>query len=340
MKKFLLVLLMVLAAFSSRAMASNPADKIQQMQEDLGATAELQMENNGKVLACKDGGTKTVTVSINADQIEYLGNYNSCREGTSERDGIYKITVRGNEVLTDTESRSINGELFDAATSGDLVKAKNLILRKADLNFTARKLSDDGSYIDGWTTLMSAVVNGHVEMVQLLVASGADVNMKDSNGATGLWLAANSGNLPIVRILVTKGAALNDQNAGGLTSLMIATVGGHYDVVKYLLASKADVNLKHKEGDTALMFALASGRNEIASLIIDAGADLNIQNKYGVTALIIAANENNVEMAGKLLDKKADPNRKIEGGKTALDIASFRGNTLITEMLKKASPAL
>ena len=49
---------------------------------------------------------------------------------------------------------------------------------------------------DGWTPLHWAVVNGHEETVELLLANGSDVNAKDNDGETPLdWADGEIANL-------------------------------------------------------------------------------------------------------------------------------------------------
>ena len=43
----------------------------------------------------------------------------------------------------------------------------------------------------GWTALHWAALNGHKEVVQLLISNGADVNAKNSDGKTPADLAMN-----------------------------------------------------------------------------------------------------------------------------------------------------
>jgi ankyrin repeat protein len=60
--------------------------------------------------------------------------------------------------------------------------------------------------VDGRTPLMIAARAGNIEIVQALLAKGADVNAKDSEGKTALELAKERGDAKVVELLKQSGA--------------------------------------------------------------------------------------------------------------------------------------
>lgn len=337
MKLYQILATILISTFCVQAYAVELPDDAQKMLDDLGAP-DAQQQNNGKLFNCIHGGTKRVTVSLLGDATIFSADYHNCREPHSTRDEHYEIMMQNNEIIGRTSKRYINGELFDAVLDNDIVKVRELIRRKANVNYFESLFREDQGYIDRWTSLMWAASNGNTEMVKLLVKAGAWVNYLNSDVVNAVWLAASKGHLATVRELVKNGAYINNRNSENVTPLMVAAMNGHYDVVQYLLAAKAPINLVHKDndGDSALMFALAQGHTNIARLLIDSGADINIRNKFGITALMIAVAEGNEEITQKLLDKKADLTVKTENGMTALDIAIGKGYSNIAELIKQA----
>ncbi|MBM3793824.1 MAG: ankyrin repeat domain-containing protein [Acidobacteria bacterium] len=75
--------------------------------------------------------------------------------------------------------------------------------------------------LDKLTPLMFAVAYGPVDMVRLLLESGADVNARDTRGMTPLMLAVASEQQDpaIVKLLLSRGARREDKSAAGETAL-------------------------------------------------------------------------------------------------------------------------
>ncbi len=322
-----------LSAVAEGQPASALPAEAQQMLDDLG-TPEVQLRNNDKIQPCIHGGSKKITVSLLENTTIFSAEYSSCREPGSTRDGYFEVIVRNGEIIGQSSKRSISGELFDTVQVGDVAKVKELISKKADVNYTDTIPTTDGGSIEGWTPLMSAAVYGNTEIVKLLIKSGAWVNFMNSRAVTALWLAVGNGNLDVVKMLVVNKAYINNRNSEDVTPLMHASMNGHFNVVKFLLGAKADMNIVHKDGDSALMLALANGHSEVARLLIDSGANIDIQNRFGVTALMIAIAEDNEEMVRKLVEKNANFSANTNDGKTALDVAKSKGNEKIIKMLR------
>ena len=62
---------------------------------------------------------------------------------------------------------------------------------------------------DGRTSLIYASRNGHLDVVQLLLAQGAAVNQADNNGWTPLIFTSEKGHLDVAQLLLVQGAAEN-----------------------------------------------------------------------------------------------------------------------------------
>ena len=121
----------------------------------------------------------------------------------------------------------------------------------------------------------------------MLLAKGADVNAKATDGSTALIDAAlgnddaiaqllpsspssKDDRLDIVQALLAKGAEVNAKQKNGATALMMASLKGRFDIVRVLLAKGADVNAKEEHGGTALDAAAAGGHADTRALLAQA----------------------------------------------------------------------
>ncbi len=197
--------------------------------------------------------------------------------------------------------------LFGAVEVNDVKGAREKLAEGADVN--AR---DAG----GMTPLMWAAVRGHLDMVQLLVEKGAQVNAKDTFiGNTPLHDAAQERK-------EDKGAT---EHAGGLKIVTyITTNRDRPQIVRYLLAHGAEVNATNKHGETPLHKAVKSGRKATVEVLLNNGAALELQAGYKAnTPLMTASEEGELEIVKLLLDKGAKVNARGKYQESALMQAAF-----------------
>lgn len=94
------------------------------------------------------------------------------------------------------------------------------------------------------SSLQQAVEDGSLEMLDLLLKAGADVNAPAARrrGATAIQLAAITGSLGIAETLIHLGAVVNVSRAeeDGRTALEGAAEHGRIDMVQYLLSEGAE----------------------------------------------------------------------------------------------------
>ncbi|XP_067430803.1 KN motif and ankyrin repeat domain-containing protein 1-like isoform X1 [Thunnus thynnus] len=125
----------------------------------------------------------------------------------------------------------------------------------------------------GYTPIMLAALAAvetpeDMRVVEQLFTKG-DVNAKASQaGQTALMLAVSHGRMDMVQALLAQGAEVNLQDDEGSTALMCASEHGHADIVKLLLAQPdCNATLSDSDESTALSIALEAGHNDIAVLL-------------------------------------------------------------------------
>jgi ankyrin repeat protein len=166
--------------------------------------------------------------------------------------------------------------------------------RQGDAVSVARILDEDPGLLSlvwrGETLLTTAVRNGHLDLVRLLLERGAEVNQANGYGATALDYAVGRGHEEIVSILVSSGADPSRKGYRDKTALMSASMGGHVAVIRLLLRSMEDRGLDERDsyGITALCYACFEGHADVLRALLLAGADRTIASNIGTTPLHIA----------------------------------------------------
>jgi uncharacterized protein len=245
------------------------------------------------------------------------------------------VNARTSEICRGSFTPACGGAtaLIMASFTGHLDIVQALLAKGADVNAKM----DDGATALGMATLAGSPLLlalgvapapdscrppscPIVEIVQALLARGADVNAKDKGGGTVLMAASATGHLDIVQALLDKGADVNAKGNLG-TALIGASAAGHLDVMQTLLDKGADVNAKGALGTTALMGASFAGHLDIVQALLARGADVNAPMNNGNNALMGASRAGRVDVVRALLAKGADVNARTNNGMTALTVA-------------------
>jgi ankyrin repeat protein len=167
-----------------------------------------------------------------------------------------------------------------------------LLAHKADPNARLKApllqrhhTAGDGSLGAGATPLMRAAKSGDVEMMKVLIASGADPRVTMPNQSTVLMYAAGLGwrdgspaapsydqgapeeAAAAIELLLGLGLDINATNNNGETALHVAVTGrGDETIVKTLIAHGANLQAMNKRGQTPLAAATAS-RKDVSRLV-------------------------------------------------------------------------
>ncbi|MGE3807480.1 MAG: suppressor of fused domain protein [Gemmataceae bacterium] len=153
-------------------------------------------------------------------------------------------------------------KMDEAVSSGNVQAARDLLEHRPELLTT---------YFICTTWLHHAARRDNVEMIELLVSSGIDVNSpRERHPDNALGDAARYGCVNVARWLLDHGAKIrpSTQEGGGGT-LIGAVNSGSLELVQLLLERGADVNGSYGENPrmNALSHAIAYGHKEIADLL-------------------------------------------------------------------------
>lgn len=239
-----------------------------------------------------------------------------------------------------------HSEIIGAAGKGDLATIQKLLKPDPTLVFVKDR--------KGLTALDYAAMNGHDNVVELLLANKADVHATNENGGQPLHYGACYGHPHIVELMIANKADVNAKDRDTVTPLHCAAYGGYKDVVAILLKNKADINSKDKDGDTALHAAVRNGHKEVVDLLLANGADVNARTiSLGLTPLDEAAaygrtdswsqmkswlgdktkSQRSKDLTELLLDHGSDAKARGKDGWTPLHLAAFWRNGNTAELL-------
>lgn len=192
---------------------------------------------------------------------------------------------------------------------------------------------------DGMTPLIRAVKRGELKKVEGLIRLGADVNVRDSDGAVALRHASihgSGGRRQIVEILIEAGADVNLADDSGNTPFL-QSIGSRHGYDKLFLEAGGDIHAKTNQGYTTLMAAVGCGDFELLEFLIGRGLDVNARTETGWTAVHQAARYSGgyfgpevedrlgraLSMLNLLIEKGADLHAITETGETAVHCAGF-----------------
>lgn len=148
--------------------------------------------------------------------------------------------------------------------------------------------SPQSPYIYGSTMLHKACKENSLFHVKEILKNKNEneVHCIDQQGLMPLHIAAKEGNLEIVRLLVESGAKVNArQTTWGVSSLDYACEAGNTPVAEYLIDHGADVTARDLSKWTPLHRGCYSGVLEIVKLLVKKGGDLSARDALGYTPL-------------------------------------------------------
>ncbi|KAG2503012.1 hypothetical protein JM18_009682 [Phytophthora kernoviae] len=186
---------------------------------------------------------------------------------------------------------------------------------------------------DGYTALLCAAQNGHVDVVLLLLEQGADIEKTNGKGCTALICAAQNGHEETVRNILEKGADIELATDDGYTPLIIAAQNDQAEVVQLLLEKGADIEIADDNGYTSLIFAAQNGHADIVNIILDSGAAIDTESNDGSTALLVATLFSQLRAVSSLVDHGANVDFPDSSGKTSLMVAAQKGDAAVMQLL-------
>jgi len=242
-------------------------------------------------------------------------------------------------------------DLLEAARNGNAVIVEKLLNSRAKrggpLASLRRGPSSNFQDSSGYSALHHAALNGHRDVVVLLLEHEASPNIVDIKGSTPLHLAAWAGHTDIVRLILTQGVRvtqINLKNKDNETAVHCGAQYGHAAVVSLLLKYGADPKTRNVRDETALDLAAQYGRLETVEALIRThpeliSAYLNTAQQSVITAkttpLHAASRNGHRKVVDALLDAGFPVSIQTSMG-TALHEAALCGKVDVVRRLLEA----
>ena len=224
-----------------------------------------------------------------------------------------------------------------AACAGDLAKVQEFIEQGTAID------ANDGA---NWTALVWAVNAGQIEVAEFLINNNSDVNIAyGRQNQSLLHQAAQTDSVELIELLIDKGIDVNVKNRTGQTPLHLACRSGNKEVVELLIDKGADVNAKAQSQNQfitvrkPLYIAVQSGNREIVELLLSKGAEvtaemLSLAEQRGYTEIVeVLQQHSNVYDVG--LTNISAPISCVQGETVSLNVTlenhgEFSGSRDIT----------
>lgn len=261
-------------------------------------------------------------------------------DGGGDRDSSLSIGTKSKleKYSADTKKNVVNktkdgcSPLFMACKSGLVNKAKYLLQScGADIEQKGHYEAPENNHIHLVPPIWVAAVSGHLDVVKLLVANGADLNSLSDTGSTTLrsvcFMCIDDDGLQVEQF---EGPIFMDDEDNECTHNSEDT---YFEIVKYLVEKGADISRPNFNGGTCLINSIHNLK--LTRYLLDSGADINACDNQSKTALHYAIQQNRLEVTKLLLARGANCRLLANGCDDALQLACIGGHAEIFDYLIK-----
>ncbi|EDV25511.1 uncharacterized protein TRIADDRAFT_23713 [Trichoplax adhaerens] len=212
--------------------------------------------------------------------------------------------------------------LLDSAARNDIDEVRQLLEAKVNPNV---------ANCDGLTALHQAVIDNCLEMCQLLINFGADVNALDKESWSPLHAACMCGHVDIAKLLIDNDADVVALNIDGLMPCDMAEDEPMVFYIDEVMESKG----LNEESVMAIRNRAADQMLDDIKDAVRSGRDLEVTDEHGATALHIACANGYYDVAEYLLKNGAKVDKKDKDGWEPIHAAACWGQDGVLELLVK-----
>ncbi|XP_055620117.1 protein phosphatase 1 regulatory subunit 16A isoform X4 [Toxorhynchites rutilus septentrionalis] len=237
----------------------------------------------------------------------------------------------GNQQHMSSYKRHITFEdsvvLLEAAARNDIAEVAKLL---------QKGVTPDATNMDGLTALHQCCIDDNAEMLNLLLDFGANVNAQDSERWTPLHAAATCGHLNLVKILIARGANLLSVNADGNMPYDICDDEEALDYIEAEMSKRGVTQELIDETRAATETQMLKDLQDIAAQ----GGDLEVPDSQGATPLHIASANGYTRAVEFLLEQHVSTDAVDHDLWTPVHAAACWGHLEVLEMLAQSGADL
>jgi ankyrin repeat protein len=269
------------------------------------SNANVELENKDEVTAlsiAKAKGYKEISKMLVEAQ-----NITQLKRGDTEDLFLSSVKNKISEAMLYHDNTKVENLLkdIDAAQYGQSLLRHALFSNNIEVVDILVKNGVDINavcYFNDYTVLMEAVIEGNEAFVNKLINCNADIERVNVKGNSALMLAVLHDRLDIANSLIAHNANIDLVNSNSKSVLMLAITYNFPDIAKSLIEHGADINLVDSQKNSALMLALSYNQLDTAKLLIEHNANIKLENTYKETPLIIATKKDFDEIIKILVD--------------------------------------
>ncbi|QDH18745.1 hypothetical protein wCauA_03885 [Wolbachia endosymbiont of Carposina sasakii] len=215
------------------------------------------------------------------------------------------------------DQTSLTTDLTHAIENDDFKRLEEYIDQHIDKYNVNREL------LDKLPLLSWAACKNSVNVAQLLLSIGADIDIRCDQNWTPLHYAVSAGQYDMVRFLVDQGASILAKDNNVKTPLRIVNELGNTEVANFLRAKL----------DKYLFSAIERKDIRKVSDFLDGGANIEAKGINNQTPLCVASCKGNLYVLKLLLSRNAKVNVQDDSRKTPLHYAAREGHSDVAELL-------
>lgn len=202
-------------------------------------------------------------------------------------------------------------------TNGYYYKLKENNFYERIKSFVEQGADIDSLNKENMTSLLDVIRNKEctTSLIDALLRNGANANFIHKSGTSPLRMAIiHKRNLEIIQLLLDYGADVNISVKNNYPLVIQACLDNYIDAMRLLIAHGADIDATDNDGRTALLIMIGASRFELIKLLLEYGADPYIKDKRGHDAFYYARNYARNDKILDLLNQYPQNNQEIENG--------------------------